>query len=444
MLSLAGPVVLSELAWVGMAVVDTVMVGRVGAGAIGAVGLGSILFYSIGIFGMGLLLGLDTLVSQAFGAGRLEECNRALLHGVYLSFLVTPVLMGLVWLMMPYLPALDIHAQVLPEAVAYLKAVTWSTLPLLLYAAFRRYLQAMNQVRVVMFALISANLINALVNWMLIYGNLGAPKLGVVGAGWATCLSRVYMAGVLIVAAILHDRRAHMGLFRISFRPDIRIFRRLMSLGLPASLQMTLEVGVFGAATALAARTDPVSLAAHQIVLNIATVTYMVPLGIASAAAVRVGQAVGRRDAAGSRRAGWTSLLLGAGFMAMAGLSFFLFPRHWLQIFTADGTVITMGMSILMIAALFQLFDGLQVVATGALRGFGDTRTPMLTNLFGHWAIGLPGGYALGFAGGWGIRGLWTGLSLGLIVVGCVLLGVWARRSKEAIPEAVEPVTTFH
>ncbi|MBX5497144.1 MAG: MATE family efflux transporter [Bryobacteraceae bacterium] len=444
MLSLAGPVVLAELAWVGMAVVDTVMVGRVGAGAIGAVGLGSILFYSIGIFGMGLLLGLDTLVSQAFGAGRLEECNRSLLHGVYLSFLVAPVLMGLVWLMIPCLPALDIHAHVLPEAVAYLKAVTWSTLPLLLYAAFRRYLQAMNQVRVVMFALISANLINALVNWMLIYGNLGAPKLGVVGAGWATCLSRVYMAGVLIVAAILHDRRAHMGLFRISLRPDIRIFRRLMSLGLPASLQMTLEVGVFGAATALAARTNPVSLAAHQIVLNIATVTFMVPLGIASAAAVRVGQAVGRRDPAGSRRAGWTSLLLGASFMAMAGLSFFLFPRHWLQIFTADRTVITMGMSILMIAALFQLFDGLQVVATGALRGFGDTRTPMLTNLFGHWAIGLPAGYALGFAGGWGIRGLWIGLSLGLIVVGCVLLGVWARRSKEALREAVQPVTTFH
>mgnify|MGYP001036396535 CR=1 FL=1 len=444
MLSLAGPVVLAELAWVGMSVVDTVMVGRVGAGAIGAVGLGSVLYYSIGIFGMGLLLGLDTLVSQAFGAGRLEECNRSLLHGVYLSFLVTPVLMGLVWLMIPHLPALDIHADVLPEAVAYLKAVTWSTLPLLLYAAFRRYLQAINQVRVVMFALISANLINALVNWTLIYGNLGAPKLGVVGAGWATCLSRVYMAAVLIVAAILHDRSANMGLFRISFRPDIRIFRRLMSLGLPASLQMTLEVGVFGAATALAARTDPVSLAAHQIVLNIATVTFMVPLGIASAAAVRVGQAVGRRDPAGSRRAGWTSLLLGGSFMAMAGLSFFLFPRHWLQIFTADGTVITTGMSILVIAALFQLFDGLQVVATGALRGFGDTRTPMLTNLFGHWAIGLPVGYALGFVGGWGIRGLWTGLSLGLIVVGSVLLGVWARRSDEAILETVEPVTTFH
>jgi MATE family multidrug resistance protein len=427
MLHLAGPVVLAELAWMAMSIIDTLMVGRVGPAAIGAVGLGSVLYFTVAMLGMGTLLGLDTLVSHAFGANRLDECNRALLHGVYLSLLLTPVLMGMVWLSIPLIERFGIHPEVLVQTIPFLKALTWGTLPLLLYASFRRYLQAINAVRPVMFALITANLVNLLGNWALIYGHLGFRALGTEGSGWSTCWARVYMAGVLIVYAILHDRQQGMGLFQVSFRFDAKLFRRLVSLGLPASLQLVLELGVFGAVTALAARTDPASLAAHQIALNAASVTYMVPLGVSAAGAVRVGQALGRGDAMAASRAGYTALIFGGGFMALMGLLFLVFPKLIFRPFTADPVVIATGISILFFAALFQLFDGLQVVATGILRGAGNTRTPMLTNLFGYWFFGLPAGYALAFYAGWGVKGLWAGLSIGLAAVGLFLLMVWVR-----------------
>lgn len=440
MLALAWPVVLAELGWMTMGLVDTMMVGRVSAEAIGAVSIGSILFFSIAIFGMGLLLGLDTLVSQAFGAGNLEECHRALLQGVTLSLFLTLPLTALIVAGIPWMPSWGIHPEVLRQAIPYLKAITWSLLPLLLYASFRRYLQGMNLVKPVMIAMISANLINVLVNWILIFGHLGAPAMGAEGAGWATCFSRGYMALYLLGFILYENHNRKMGLFLVPFRPDFKCLRRLVALGFPAAMQITLEVGVFAVATALAGKLTPVALAAHQIALNAASFSFMVPLGIASAGAVRVGQAIGRRDPAAAGHSGWTALLLGASFMLCAGLAFLLVPRSIIRIFTIDPTVIATGISLLFVAALFQLFDGLQVVATGILRGAGDTRTPMICNLVGHWLLGLPVGYALCFTWGRGVVGLWVGLSMGLIAVGAVLLGVWARkvRSLKSSPSLVE------
>jgi MATE family multidrug resistance protein len=204
--------------------------------------------------------------------------------------------------------------------------------------------------------------------------------------------------------------------------------RQLLGLGLPAASQVTLEVGVFAAATALAGRLPPASLAAHQIAINIASFTFMVPLGIASAGAVRVGQAVGRRDAAGAARSGWTALLFGTLFMACAAAVFLLIPRVLVGAFTTNISVLQIGTSLLFVAAVFQLFDGVQGVATGVLRGLGDTRSPMLWNLAAHWFLGLPLGYALCFIGGLGVIGLWWGLSAGLIICGIALLVVWSRR----------------
>jgi MATE family multidrug resistance protein len=196
MLGLAAPLALAELGWMGMGIVDTIMVGRVHDSAvdIGAVSLGSVLFYAVAISGSGLLLGLDTLVSHSYGAGDVEDCHHSLVHGIYISLVLTPLLMGLIWLCIPLLRSSGIQPDVLLEAIPYLKAITWSTLPLLLYFAFRRYLQGMNLVRPVTFALVSANLVNLVGNWMLVYGHLGAPAMGVVGSGWATCISRIYMA----------------------------------------------------------------------------------------------------------------------------------------------------------------------------------------------------------------------------------------------------------
>jgi MATE family multidrug resistance protein len=431
----------------GMGLVDTIMVGPLGPAAIGATGVGNSLHLGFAIFGMGLLLGLDTLVSQAYGAGDLALCHAWLQRGKLLAWLSTVPLMlvlGAVWVATP---ALGFHADTLPLLQDYFAIVILSTPFLLLYAAFRRYLQSTHHVAPVMFALLSANLINAVANWVFIYGKLGLPALGVQGAAWATFASRVYMCG-LLAAAIWWTERAvgasggvhggtetrHAGQpagqtpTAAGLRPETRTsVRRLVELGFPAAATVTAEVGVFAVATALAGQLEPVATAAHQIALNIAAVAFMIPLGLASAGAVRVGNAIGARNPRGAAAAGWTVIVLGVAFMLCSGALFVSAPRTLIGLFTGDEAVLSLGASLLLIAAVFQLFDGLQGVVTGTLRGLGDTRTPMVTNLAAHWLIGLPVGYWLCFIAGWGARGLWWGLSMGLIVAGVVLTVVWAR-----------------
>ncbi|MGA7031044.1 MAG: MATE family efflux transporter, partial [Candidatus Acidiferrales bacterium] len=293
MIRLALPLVLAELGWMTMAIVDTMMVGRQAdsAVAIGAVSLGSILFNSAAIFGTGLMLGLDTLVSHSYGAGDVEDCHRSLVNGVYLSFAITPVLMGVIWLFEPLLRSLDIQASVLSQAIPYLRALNWGTLPLLLYFVFRRYLQGMNMAKPVMFALVTANLVNLAGNWALIYGHLGFRAMGTVGSGWSTCFARTYMMAVLLAYALYYDHRNKTGLRNAARLPNFPRVWRLVYLGLPAATQFGLEVGVFAVATALIGRLGAVALASHQVALNTVSLTYMVPLGISAAAAVRVGQA---------------------------------------------------------------------------------------------------------------------------------------------------------
>ena len=439
MITLVVPVVVAELGWIAMGIVDIGMVGRLGAEAIGAVGVGSMLFMTLGVFGIGLLPGLDTLVSQAFGAEKLEDCHRWLVHGLVLS-----IALAIPMTLLARMGAASLHVwgfdpEVLRLTIPYLEVVAWSALPLLLYATFRRYLQSMSVVLPVMFALVSANLINVLANWILIFGHLGAPALGVNGAGWATCISRAYMATVLLATILYRNARDRSGLWSVPLKLDLARMRRLIGLGFPAAIQVTLEVGVFAAVTALAGRLAPAALAAHQVALNVASVTFMVPLGVASAGAVRVGQAVGRRDAAGASQAGWAALLLGVLFMGCAALVFLALPEPILRLFTSEPAVVATGVSLLLIAACFQLFDGVQGVATGLLRGLGDTRTPMIWNLAGHWCLGLPMGYVLCFVVGWGVIGLWIGLSAGLILVGLVLLVAWVRRARD-LPAALGAV----
>jgi MATE family, multidrug efflux pump len=437
MLALAGPVVLAEIGWVTMGIVDTIVVGPIGPAAIGAVGIGSILFLVFGIFGMGLLLGLDTLVSHAFGAGRLDECHRWLLHGLTLSLLVAPVLTVIALVGIALLPWCGLQPEVLALTVPYLRVIVWSLLPLLVYAAFRRYLQALGIVTPVTIALVTANVINAVAAWALVYGHLGAPAMGTTGSGVATLLSRIYLAAALLVSVVSADRRHHISLRSVSWRPGAKRLMRLLRLGLPAAAQVSLEMGVFAAASALAGRLDPVSLASHQIALNLASLTFMVPLGVASAGAVRVGQAVGRQDARGAARSGWMALMIGTAFMSAAAVVFVVAPRPLIGLFSSSQAVFAVARRLLLIAAMFQLFDGLQGVSTGVLRGLGDTRTPMLSNLAGHWLLGLPVGYALCFWWRWGVVGLWTGLSIGLIAIGSTLLITWHRRIAVLSSEAL-------
>jgi MATE family multidrug resistance protein len=296
----------------------------------------------------------------------------------------------------------------------------------------------MNQVRPVMFVLLSANLVNAGLNWVLIFGHFGMPALGTTGAAWAPVVGRTYMALALVGVIALRERRERLGLAELPLAPDWHRLWRLVRLGVPAATQVTAEVGVFAAATALAARLDPIQLASHQIALNVASVSFMVPLGVASAGAVRVGQAMGRRDPYGVRHAGWTALAIGVGFMACAAIAFIAAPTLIIRLFTDDRTVIAAGVTLLAIAAAFQLFDGMQGVATGILRGLGDTRTAMFSNLAGHWLLGLPVSYVLCFVLGWGVSGLWLGLSLGLIVVSLVLITTWTVRTRRLRPETMK------
>ncbi len=442
MLRLAAPLVVAEVGWMSMGIVDTIMVGRLpnSAVAIGAVSLAGVLFYAVAILGSGTLLGLDTLVSQAFGADQIGECHAALLDGIYVSLALTPVLMSVVFFGgVPFLQFVGIDSVVLHEALPYLKVINWSMFPLFLYFGARRYLQGMNLAKPVVFALVSANLINLIGNWMFVYGHLGAPRMGVVGSSWSTFVARIYMALFLLGYIGYHDRRYKTGLRHISLQPHFQRIRRLLHLGLPAGLQLTLEVGVFSVATALIGKLGPVPLAAHQIALYTASLSYMVPLGISSAAAVRVGQAVGRRDARGASHAGWTAILLGAGFMLCAAMSFLLFPRLIGRVYTPDVAVINMAVSLLAVAALFQLFDGLQVVATGALRGAGETHIPMITNLVAYWFVGLPVGAYLCFRMQWGALGIWVGLCIGLVSIGSILFFVWFRKVRALVREFAGP-----
>jgi MATE family multidrug resistance protein len=428
MIALATPVVLAELGWVTMGIVDTLMVGRLSADAIGAVGLASMLFFAIAVFAMGLLLGLDPLVAQAFGARRIDECHRWLVDGVWLSAAVSIPMVGVMFALDASMGWWGLPAPVLALTRPYLRILTWSLPPLMLYVAFRRYLQAMNIVRPVMVALVVANIVNTVANWMLIFGH-GVPALGVRGSAYSTLVARIFMAGWLLLAIVAHEKTMTPRLKDTPFGPSRERMSRLFLLGLPAAGQAVLETGVFAAATALAGRVSASALATHQIALNMAAFTFMVPFGVASAAAVRVGQAVGRRDAPGARAAGWTAILIGVGFMSLGALAFLTVPRLLVRAFTSDAAVIDMGARLLFVAAVFQLFDGLQAVTTGALRGLGDTRTPMLWNLAGHWFIGLPLGYSLCFLVGIGVVGLWWGLSAGLMTCGVALLSVWARRT---------------
>ncbi len=429
MIGLGAPLVLAELGWMAMGVVDTIMAGPLGAGAVGAGSLGHMLFYPVVTWGIGVLLGMDTLVAQAFGAKNLQDCRHTLVNGVWLALAVAPVLALVVLALIPLLPVTGTNPHVMALLAPYLKALTPSVFPLLLFTAFRRYLQAVDLVKPVTFALVSANIVNFIGNWVLMYGHWGAPAMGLQGSGWSTSMARVYMAAVLLAAIVWHERQAGNLLSYISWRPDFARLRRLFALGLPSAAQFGLEGAVFGVVSVLAARLPETSLAAHGIAVQVIATTYMVPLGISSAAAVRVGQAVGRRDRQGARASGWAALLLSCLFMGAAGLALWTVPRSIMRLFIGDAAVIGAGGVLLRIAAFLELFDGVQVVATGALRGLGDTRTPMLAHFTGYWLIGLPVAYVLGFPYGWGVTGIWVGLTSALILIGAVLVVVWTYRS---------------
>jgi MATE family multidrug resistance protein len=319
----------------------------------------------------------------------------------------------------PVLGALGQPPDIVPTAGRYAHGLIAGVFPFYGFIVLRQSLQAMTRVRAILIVVIAGNLVNVLLNWTLIYGNLGSPAFGAVGSAWATSASRWFMMLALLAAGwtLLADSLRQL-------RPEVLAaapLARLLRVGAPVGVQQWLEFGVFGAAGLLMGLLGAVALASHQIALQLAALTFMVPVGVAQATSVLVGQAVGRGDAPAARRAAGAGVLVGVGFMAFTALMFFTIPGPLAGAFTDDAAVIAAVMALLPIAGVFQVFDGLQVVAAGALRGVGDTRVPMLVNLFGFWAIGLPFSVWLGFGLDVGPRGIWWGLAIGITVVGVLL-----------------------
>ena len=431
MMALAVPLVLAELGWMMMGVVDVLMVGRLGAEALGGISIGRSIWILVALGGIGILLGLDTVISQSMGRGREDESRCFLAQGIWLAVLLAVPMTLTLQGVATQLHWLGLQDGVVGHSQAYLQTCSLSLLPMLLYTAFRRYLQALDRAVPIMLALVAANFVNIVFNWVLVFGNLGFPRLGTAGAGWATTASMSFLA-LTLGGVIIRSRRGLRGVswsdgwWRFESARIVTILR----LGVPAAGQLLLEIGVITTVTILAGQFSTEALAAHQVALTLASVTYMIPLGISSAAAVRVGYAIGQGDRARARRAGWTAIGLAAVVMTAVSIVIALFPNTLLALFTEDRDVIQRGVVLLYLAALFQLFDGIQVSAAGALRGAGNTLGPMFWVLLGWWVIGLPLGALLAFRFEMGVAGLWTGLTAALLFMGVALLGSWIRTSR--------------
>jgi MATE family multidrug resistance protein len=426
MVRLALPIVVVQLGQMLMGVADTVMVGRVSADAIAAVALGNLYFFGAAIFGMGALMALDPVVAQAVGAGDSMAVARGVQRGLIISIALSLVATALLLPARPVLGLLHQPPQVADVAATYARIEIAGIVPFYVFAALRQSLQALKRIAPIVGAIVAGNLVNVGLNYLWIYGKLGFPAAGAVGSAWATVVARWIMLGLLVVVA-WHELRPQLLPPRrdaLAWQP----LRRMIALGAPIGIQYELEYGVFAVVGIMMGWMGTAQLAGHQVALNLASLTFMVPLGVSAAAAVLVGHAVGRGDIAEARRAAAAGLVCGVGFMAASALVMLTFPRFLAGIYTPDVGVAALAASLIPIAGVFQVFDGIQVVSVGILRGVGDTRAPMVVNLLGFWLVGLPVSAALGFAAGAGPRGLWWGLTVGLVLVGVVLISRVRRR----------------
>ncbi len=408
----AAPIVLVNVGIQAMGVVDTLMVGKLGGAAIAAVALGNLYFFNVSIFGIGLLLAIDPVISQAIGAGDHEDVargvQRGLLVALVLSVVVTLALLPGEWL----LDGLRQPADVTGDTALYTRRRAIGVVPFFIFNVLRQTLQAMGKVWQVVIAVIVANILNVCVNWLLIFGNLGAPRLGVVGSGYATALSMWAMAATLLVLAWpkLRSSLLPWRAETLTWLPIIRTLR----IGAPIGVQFFFESFAFGLTALLMGWMGTPSLAGHEIALNMAALTFMVPLGIAGAASAVVGRAIGRGDMPGARRDAVAAIICGTGFMCVSAVVFLTAPEWLATRYTTETATVAVAVSLIPLAGLFQVFDGLQAVTGGVLRGTGDTRIPAILHMVAFWGIGVPLGAFLGFGTPLRERGLWIGLVAGL------------------------------
>jgi MATE family multidrug resistance protein len=435
LIRLSLPIVATYIGMMAMGFVDIVFVGRINSAAIGAVGLGTSVFLWFLVFGLGMLSGMEYLVARAHGAIDIKKRDEYLVQGIFLAIGVSIPLTIILYIISSHLEWFGINPEVLVEAKSYSTILSLSLPASILFSVCRLYLTAMGVAAPAMLMLILGNIINGLIDYVLVLGRWGFSSQGAVGSAWATLTARILMMFGMMFAVYCWRKKNENKVVPIQFKYKPKVINQLIALGTPAALQMVFEVGVFALVTTLSAQLTVDELATHQIVLNIASITFMVPFGVGSAAAVLVGQDLGKKRFSHAVQTGWLGFALGVGFMAFSGIGIYLLSDPILRFFTSDPEVIRIGQTLLLVAALFQLSDGTQAVGTGALRGLGDTKSPMIINLIGHWLIGLPVGVGLCFFMGYRLKGLWIGLSFGLGVVAVAILMTWMIRSKKLLSQ---------
>jgi MATE family multidrug resistance protein len=418
-------VALAQIGLMTMGLVDTVMVGRVSPVDLAAVAIGHLYFFGVSVVGMGILFALDPVVAQAVGADDEVGVARGVQRGLVLATGLSVVTMAFLVPVGPILTFLRQPPEVVPIAAQYVVRLLPAVFPFYVFVVLRQSLQAMGRVRAIVFTVVAANILNALMNWVFIFGHWGAPAMGAVGSAWATSVARWFTTLALLALAWPYLASSLVPFRREALRTGPLV--QLLRVGGPVGAQQWLEVGVFAAAGLLMGWMGAIALAGHQVALQMAALTFMVPLGVSQATSVLVGQAVGRGDPHAARRATGAGMLTGVGFMTATAVVFLAVPDLLSRAFSDDAPVIASAAVLLPIAGVFQIFDGLQVVAAGALRGVGDTRVPMLLNLIGFWLVGLPVSLWLGFGLGWGPQGVWWGLAIGIGAV-AILLSLRVRR----------------
>lgn len=423
---LALPVVVVQVGIMLLGVVDTVMVGRVGARVLAAVAVGNLYFFVCSIFGLGVLLALDPVVAQAVGANDRPAIGRALQRGFVVALLMS-VVVGLALLGAgPVLRAARQPAEILADARAYALASIPGLPAFFAFVVFRQTMQAMRHMKPIVVTIVAMNLANVFLNWVFIYGNLGAPPLGAIGSAWASTASRWFGAIAILFASLPYLREHLVPFRREAFAPAP--LGRMLRLGVPIGLQQMLESGAFGAIGLLMGVFGTVEVASHQVAINLASLTFMVPLAVGAAASVMVGHAVGAGDARAAQRAALAAFLIGVGFMCLSAGVFLTVPEQLARLYTSDAAVLALASTLIPIAGIFQLADGVQAVAAGVLRGAGDTRAPLVFILLGFWLLGTPVSLYLAFRTPAGPVGLWWGLVIGL---GAVAIGLSIRTRRK-------------
>ena len=432
-IQLAYPVIIGQLGIIMMGVVDSLMVGKLGAAPLAAAALGNSITFIVLIIGIGVSMAVTPLIAISVGAHKFEDCGIYFRQSLLVNAIFSIILVVIIFFAADLIQYFDQPLEVQIQAESYMRILGFSSLPLMLFQTYKQFIEGLSIMRPAMIIALLANIINAFTNWLMIFGNWGFPALGLDGAGWATFASRGFMA-LAIMGFVMNTKFFKQYDVSFHFRSiNWPIIKKILSLGLPSGFQYFFEVGAFSFAVVMVGWLGTQQQAAHQIAINLASISFMAVLGISAAGSIRVGNAVGKKDIVETRRAGFIASLLGASIMLLSGVIFILFRNFLPTLYVNDEVVISYASSLLVIAALFQISDGTQAVGIGILRGLTDVKIPTAITFIAYWIVGLPVGYLLGFNFKMGVLGVWIGLLLGLTTSAILLTLRFNSRSKHII-----------